>query len=593
MTDRFRALILTLPLFFASSASAATLPPGTPVEGGIIADVLPSGLQIITDTIGGQVPPTFPMGNLTGGACCIDLGPLGCAAMLFYDVTNLSADVSIQSITMTPETGQVRADVVLDVVVNDAANPFTFNTSGGCSFATGDCAAMWIGPVSIDISLEIKASVTDPDGPGGTPPIVDITVPVPVHNLDNAITANDVHSNGCQADLLLSLADFLGFSIADLLLGDVVDYVENDLPASVEAAVEAGFQAAILQDVLDVMGKQVAYHVYPDGVPITAEAMRITMGGEFNALTVDRCVAGWPSDGFTSTPSLTPSVAQQRPSGGSYDAGVIVDDDFVNSALHAFWLSGLLCQSVDSDLTGISLSSDFLGAALGTEVQAEFEYVFFDEGPQPLVVRTVPTIPPEVSYGGPYDLTVHLDGLGLSFHSVILGRMAHLFTVAIDAAIGVDIGFTPYGEIAITPFIDTSNLNPRIVLNEMMPDVDEAIVSNIGPFLDGLVNDFAADLLVTQYIGPFVLFDLAIIDGEAGAVGQGDYLELFALLGTPIPGNSGGSSCAAAAGCADPATCLNTQNCALELSGKPSRIPGMAWFLIPLVALWRSRRARE
>ena len=593
-------------------------PAGSPVPHGFSIDSTAEGIGFLTDIVGGVLPPSIPIPTVSGSTCCLEPIPGTCLDTINYDILGLQADLDLASMTIVPDVGSLRVDLSIDVTVNNSATPFSFSTNssaGLCALAVGDCSAMWIDTFRVDATMFIEVNVDDSDGPGGAIPVINVNVPPPSHNLGELNLGANIQSNLCQVDLILDLLNLLGIGVNDLLLGPVVDYVEQDLPTQVEQVVQSLFDLAILEDSVTTLGAVISYGIYPDEVSITPGGLRVSFEGRLSSPTEAQCIGGIDDDGFESTSNPPPAIAAPAPSGAPYHMAAILDDDLINSAAHAAWRSGLLCLNLNDLLAQLGgAQADQLAGLLttgllnlGEETTEALGRVRLGEDSNggPLHVSMQIRKPPQVRFDGTSDAVLDVENLDLSFYTPLLGRFAHLFTARVNGAIGLDLSFTQYGELSFTPSIDLSDPRTSVTVNDVLPEMTGTIEATLGPWLEGIIEQVVGDFLGAQRVGPLLLalpsvsgnVVLGITDSETNPIGSGDRLGMFGLVEQNPPTNPAGP----AASCIDLESCIGydcTDPTSVQCNQGASNSPN-AWSaalplqLLPVFVMAWARRRRK
>ncbi len=531
-----RALVaaVLLGIVLVPGRGRADHPPGATIEDGLLVDVTPAGLDFFEAQAPYLVPPEMPMDPVQSSTSLL-------LCNLDIDISNMVVHLQANSVDLVPQQDVLRIDVDLDVWINDAGDPFQLglNFDGFCDWGDQTCD-VHVDPFNVLATLMISMQVVDPGN--GDPPYLDATVPAPTHNLDTALTSNEIQMNGCAIGTIESLLNLFGLSLVDLILGfaaaDLYAFIEQDLPAEVETAIEDAFASANYVDTLDVMGVPVDVELVPSDIAIQTAGIRLSMDGAFDAPAAD-CVAPYDPGGSLETDNPPPD-----PDGAaSHHVTGLISDDLVGAALYTFWRGGVLCYVVDPGALGIPLDTSILVLMADEADQHRMERIWLGES-QPLTIRTVPKNVPEVQFDGAHDVDPTVEDMGIEFYALTQDRTARIFTVDADVAAGVDLDAPGDGSIVVQVEVDTTHLDPVVSYNEFVPELDDQIAANFAEIMPDLLDTMLGGYLGDMTFGPMLFAGMGLSELQVGPAGQADdWLATHATLDVIDPSGLGDFGC--------------------------------------------------
>lgn len=587
--------VLALP-----GVAAAGYPLGSIIEESALVDVTDEGFDSLEDVASTLVPTDFAVPDFyfyQEGGCFDPCGFFGdcevCTYSVELDASGLAVAPAVDDLTIVPAESVLNLSAALTAQLNSASDPGTlYYRATGIGIPISDTCGVYTKPVTVDVSgsiqlataLDLNGVDVDGDGVSDTK-LLDATIPP----LGWSWTADsdDIELDCTTGSLLNTLNDVLDFlgleNIYDLILQDLVepqiDSLVDTLPATIEPVVEDTFSALFLNTTVDLLGVPVTLTLWPEEVEVHAEGARIAMASA-TGLEPNPCVAEWDTGESLSTPSNTPTLGSV-PAGLGFTphAAILADDDFINHVLYGAWAGGLLCLTLSEDNDPFGLPIPLTSALIGLLAQDAFDDLL--PTAQPLEISTEPREPPVVGPpGGPHDLSVVADEIGLNFVTVVEGRKTRLIGVDLVADIGADLTFdSATGNLAAEIDLSDGAITPVVAYNEFRPESSK----EIGSALDALLNTVVLPL-AEPYLGGLA-FPLPSLEGfgvsnlEMAAAGQnGDFVGAFVTTGAvPYTG----------AGCTDSGGC-DTSNCSSGCSSGGSAVFLVGWPL--LVALIRRRR---
>jgi hypothetical protein len=576
--------LLVLPLAAALLALPAvghaqdTLPPGTLVAEAIAADLPEAGLDFIVGEFTGLIPPDLIIGSIPSQEL-IDL--FLCTEDFWLD--NLIVHTTVNAITSDgqspatyPPDGALVVNVDVTLSINDPVDTATLTLDGCIDYVCN----LHTTPADVQLSLPVTLRMAqDQNGDD----YVDIEFGDLVHNIQQAL-AGTIFLTGCAVgDIDAFLNNNLGFSVFDLVIGQFVGQIEQqiaDALTDLEVTGEDALRALWLEDTTAILDTELQYEIQPNAIDHNDDGLRLVLAGR-TATEPHPCVAQFALDGSLLTNAPIPPMSASVPSNNAvYHLGAMLADDFANQAMFSLWNGGVMCFVVtDADVSGFTIDSTLFGLLGGQDAPDLFEQ-FFPFGPQPMVIRTLPENPPTVRFDGPNDINVSVEGLNVQFVPLILDRFSNLVTVAIDIDAGIDVSIAPDGALALDIFLDTEDLNPRVTYNELDPSSNAIVEQNFGTLVGAVINLVAGDLLSGMKIalptlggspagddddsagddddsaaGPTYGLGAVQLDMEAVGLSSSllDFLGAYILLGDSWGGESSGGcgDCGGAGGCGD------------------------------------------
>lgn len=523
----FSALLpLTLALLSRTTvARAADWGPGETIPEAATVDITPEGFEAIAAAIPGLIPSNIdiPETGGEGGWWCFNY---------MYDLAGGWVGIQVTDATIVPQNGYLDVDIDLLVNVNNATDPFDLSYEVAC--ADGDCGG-YVAPFPVHVHTTMALNVITA-GDGSTS--LDATVGAVDVTYD--LQSDDITLD-CWVQDLEDLGSYLGFSVYDLIIGQVAGSIDSavaDLGPTLESTIEDAFASANVEQDLDLNGVAAHIHLYPSNVTIDPAGVRLAMAGSVSADPAS-CVAAYDPGSSVKTPSSAPAIGT-APAGVDtpYHLGIALSDDFANQAMYALWRGGLLCYSLAPDNDTFPLDTSILNLLSG---QA-FEDIFPDA--KPMSLSTVPRAAPTVNYAGTHDVDVDLHDLDLQMEAELDGRMARVLTVTLNGPIGADLNLDgTAGSLAVALDINPDNLDPQVTYNELHADANDAITSSFGGSLSSILDTVLGSLLDSLAFSLPSFSGIGLQDLQTGATGADqDWLGAYAWVGAVTYGD-GSSGC--------------------------------------------------
>ncbi len=575
-------LLLLLP-----SALAATLAPGEPLDNALALHVSQGGLANLATAIGGVVPESFEEDLISGEFECdaADETPLG------YAISGLVADIVVTDAQLVASDGHLDLELTLELTATADEVAIT----GDCTFLFDDLDQS----CGLDITEEDPVELTLHIGLGmellddGT---IDVTVAEDDVSYELGSIGNPIHDCGFAdvVDALLGLnPDFLSDLIAtfiDPLLADIGPQIETSLEDALGSLnIETSF--AVLDANLDLS-------LYPSELTLSDQGLLLGFGSTVAVSEIATCAdfgegsevvsEGWPEIGETAWDE----------GAYPYDAGILLNKDFLDHLLWNVWASGALCGDL-SDLVDLPLDTDFVGNLYGESFLA-----YFPE-PEPVTLSLDAPAQPTARFDDDPAIYIDINDLGIDTYAPLDGRDTRMCQVGVNGWIALDPNITADG-IAPELIIDTEAWEFGEPYNELLDGgYAEGLAGLLPTLLESLVP---ADLLPTIALPTFQgigLGDVVWIPSEDGQW-QGGFATLSTDAVEPIElsgcggcsgtdtGDTGGGGglediLACDTGC-DESACEGGSTC--STGGRKNVAGGRAALIATLLALIGLRRRR-
>ncbi len=506
-------------LLLGGEAGAETYPAGTPVDEAVVIDLTPQGFDSLTDVIPTLLPTGISIDPIGDGY----EGAFGQCWLGGYEyaLNNMWISLAVSEANIVPRDGYISLDLAIDIQVNDPSDTFELYTMLECIEDTCDGHVEPF-TVTADTLIDLRVATGDDGKPYIDANVGDVTI-------DYTLSGSQINLDNCAIGTVEDVLNFFGLSIFDIVLsfagGFIDDAVAGFVP-EIEALIEDASSAAYVEQELDLGGVTAGLTIYPHEIRIREEGLRLSMAGLFEAGAAADCIADYDPGGSYHLASDTPDIGSGP---GDHHAGIFVSDEFGNQALYALWQAGLLCQVVDSELTGgFSLDTNILGLV----VEEAFDSYFPDA--KPMVIVTRPKVAPELVFNGEDDVELSVQQLGLDFYAELDYRQARLMGVDIDADLGLNVPFDgTTGTLGLDIVVSGDNVDAVVTHNDLAADYNADIESGlpglfdtlVGPIIGGVLGDTSFPLPALEGLG---LTSMTV--DAAGA--SGDWLGLYASVGT-------------------------------------------------------------
>jgi hypothetical protein len=516
-TSGLAAMLLLAP----AMANAGEIASGELVEGAAAIDVTPDGFDAVTELLPGLLPSSLPVGDMgdsyggLAGQCWL--------GGYEYAVRNLWIEMSVDDAQLIPQNGYLEIDMTATVQVNEPSDRFELYTELEC---IGDTCYGRVDPFQVHINTRVDLTIVEnPDGSRGLDAHVgDIA-------LDWSLSGTDIQFDDCFIGTVEDVLNFFGLSIFDLVLtlanGFIDDAVAGFVP-EIEALLEDNFSQVSINQDLELAGVLAHLELYPGDIRIEPAGLRIRMDGMMGADGPATCVSDYDLGYATAVDSELPPI-------GSVGAGVDpnqhinvhLSDEFGNQALYSLWRAGLLCYTVDSELTGFPLDTNILSLLAGDAFKPLFPTS------TPLYIQTVPKKAPTLVYNGTNDVGVDIDELGLEFYADLDHRKSMLTAIDLSTEAGVNLVLdAPTGNLGVEVEIDPASMLAVVTENEFVPDATADIETKfssvfgslLGPILGSALGDLGFALPA------FSGFGLSALTVAPAGTSE-DWLGIYAQLG--------------------------------------------------------------
>jgi hypothetical protein len=514
-------------LLFGTTAHSQDWGPGEQIDEAIGIQVTRSGLASAADLAGVLVPGKIALDSIQMSTSC---GLFDCYEIKFEKAW---VDVSIVDATLTPGNGLLDLDMDLLVQINDTNDRFDLYIK---LLGIGDTCHGWVDPFPVNATTSIALQIiNNSDGTKSVDAIVGAI------EINHSLTSSDINMESCALGLLEDLLNYLNLSLYDLILGQLDSVLQDSIQDAVpdlEAAIEDAFLAASIHETISVGDTEMQLDLEPNDVAITPNGLQIMLGGASVAEASD-CIAGMDPGGSMKSMTTVPDIATSQ-----NGMAVLLSDDFANQALYSLWRGGVLCFTLD-DSDSLPLNTAILGLLAGDAFDE-----FFPTS-QPIIISTLPTQPPVISYDGAYDITAEIPARGLDIFAQLDGRWTRLVGLSLDATIGINLNFDgTTGILAVELIFEPEDIAVSVIFNEIAPYANDVILEKFSTVFGSLVEPLIGGLL-----GESLSFSIGSLEGvgltqlEASPAGQGDWLELAADLGPVEYGACADGGCSSDGGC--------------------------------------------
>lgn len=562
----------------APAAHASSWPSGEVINPGVSVDITEGGFDAVADLLPSLLPSAIPIGDVGGG----DPGFLDQCWLggYEYQLTNGQVAVEVTSVEISPGDGVLDINAALMIAVNTPSDPFDLYFMLECF---DDTCSGYVDPFPVDLHTSMRLSIVTDDAGRRT---LDATMGEIelTYELDGA---DDIMLSGCTIGDIEEVLNFVGLSLYDLLISALDSTLQDqikDLGPELESTIEEAFASATIEQDLELNGSVVSIMVQPSNVEVTPASLRLWMEGAFTAEPA-ACIAAYDTGGSLRTDSTLPGP-DEVPSGvgKDYHAGVLIGDDFANSALYAFWRGGLLCYDLDSSSSPIPLDTSLLHI-----LTADAFKPLFGEDNQPITLSTRPIVPPTVNFDGQYDLGLTLTDLNLDVYAELDGRSARMISIDLDGEVGADLALNgATGELAIDVALAPENFTPSVSYNEIEPAANEAVAAKFGDLFGTILDSVVGGLLEDLAFSLPSFSGLGLTELETGPNGADkDWLGAYASLG---PVSYTGGDCGGCGGGCGGDTGGGADTGGDACAGGCSTVPAAPWIAIGAAVLWMRRR---
>ena len=525
-----RRLLLPLALLTGSAAAFAGLPVGAQIDEAIVVDIAPSALDLVRPILGDIVPPAIPLpGPLFEASDYQDQclpWPLDdvCFELYSYDIYVSGFDVGTEITDLNIQLGNDVIDfsATATIALASSADPIEIDAdASGLGFINlGDSCDAYVDPFSVEIKAGIPLGMNsdgniqlgrDLDGDG----VVDqLFQDVPTLSFN--LTGDDINLTNCTVgDIIGGINDVLGFfglgsfNLYQLILDFALPAVEpliGDLLTSedlTQVAIDANAAAAGLTISESVAlldeSNPLLIDLYPTDLSVTPDGIRAVLGGGIASARMADCMEPYVNKAESlSTAGTPPALTDAAPADVDFvhDAGVYVDDDFLNQAGYAVWYGGALCFEISED-SGLSLPIPISTTLLSLLAGDAFdEYFPPDQPAKQLSIVTRPNTPPEIGLGGGHDIALDVPSLGLDIYAELDGRMMRPVGLDLGVQAGADVNFDETtGELGVDVALDADSIASKVVFNELNPSADAEIADGIGGIFDTVAGPLLGDAL--------------------------------------------------------------------------------------------------
>lgn len=513
----------------APTAAFAVVPAGESITGAAAIDITPSGFEAVTGLIPTLLPPNLEVGALGDGYA----GALGQCWLGGYEygLNGLWVGISVTNADIIPRDGYLDILIEAQVQVNDPSDRFELYTELEC---IGDTCYGHVAPFDVSLSTRVDLSIIEnPDGTRGLDANVGgITV-------DYSLTGSMIQLDECAIGTVEDVLNLVGLSIFDLILtfagGFIDDAVAGFVP-EIEALLEDNFSAVNIEQDVDLNGISAHVSLAPGEVQIKPEGLRIRMDGSLDVAEVASCIAAYDPGGSNAVDSPLPDIGSAGPDASpNPQLGVHLSDEFGNQALYSLWRGGLLCYTVDEELTGFALDTNILGLLAGDT----FDSLFPES--RPIFIQTAPRTPPELVYNGDHDVALDIADLGLEFYAELDHRKSMIVAVDVNTEAGIDLALdSASGALGIEVALAGEDIVPVVTDNEFAPGAEADIEANFAGVFDTLVTPLLGSLLGDLAFNLPAISGFGLTSLEVSENGEAeDWLGVYAGIGAVSYGGAG------------------------------------------------------
>lgn len=576
-------MISTLILALLPTAHGAVYSGDTPIEGAVHVDITPSGFDALGALVPALAPADMPVDGINESySGLFDQCWLGGYEL---DVSGLNIGLEFDDVSITPNAGYLDVEMRLFVNVNADTDPFYLYLEAEC---IGDDCDAWVEPFEVNVATTMALEIVE-DAEGN--PSMDATIGELTFEYD--LSGDDVSIEDCALGTILDILDFIGIDLIDLILPAVsgsLDDAVGDIAPELEGTIEDAFDAAVIEQELDLQGSTINLSIKPGDLEIKPAGLRLTMDGMTEAAEANDCVAEWDEGTFEAIASEPPPLGHTTEGiDASYAAGLLMADEFGNQLLYTVWKTGLLCYTVDDEL-GFPIDTAILGLLAGEA----FKELFPDS--KPMVIQTQPRRAPTLEYAGANDVNILVNELGLDFMAELDHRKARVLAMDLTVDAGVDLNFDgATGGLGIEVDLGSDSIVGTVASNDFAPDSSAAIEESFGSVFTGLVGGLVGDMLgdISFSIPGFSGIGLTAMN-IAAAGDEQDWLGGYTWLGEVTYASTG---CAedGSGGCgdADGGGCVDAEGAGCEGGGcaaTPRNQRRWFWLSFPLFLAMLRRR---
>jgi len=448
------------------------------IVDAVQVDVTDVGFESLGSIVPLLAPTDLPVDGMSdeGGWWCLNYK---------YEVSGLIVDIEFDDVQITPNTGYLDAELVINVAVNSESDPFSLYTELAC--IPSDCDG-WVEPFEVNANTTIALDMIELED--GSPAL---DVIIGDFEVEYELSGDETYLEDCPLGTTIEVLDWFGLDIVSLILdalSSTLDDTVSDLAPELESTIESAFDAAVIAQDIDLQGKVVSLAIQPGDIQIRPEGMRISMDGFTDVDRPDDCIAEWDEGTFEAIESVSPPIGE-APEGiePNHAANVLLSDNFGNQLLYSVWKTGLLCYTVDDEL-GFPIDTSILGLLAGDA----FKELFPDA--KPMTIVTQPKKPPTLAYAGDNDVNVLIDDLGLNFMAELDHRKARVLSMDLEVDAGVDLSFVgETGTLGVVIDLGSDAINGTVGSNDFAPDATSNIEESFSSVFNGLVGGLIGDML--------------------------------------------------------------------------------------------------
>jgi hypothetical protein len=479
-------------LILSFLASADLNPPNTTIENAVFVDIPPDGFGAIIDLLPGLLPEGIPIDDQ--GAPITN-----CEG---YFIENITLDFEITDSQITPQEGYLELNIGLNLLVNDATNPFETHFATDLLFCLETDCIGWVDPIPLEVITTIALEV-DSNGQ------VDAIITDP--QLDFTFNSN-VQLGGppssplsCPAGGINQILAALGIDILQLLEPLIEGAVEGIIPllkSELETMIEESFSELNIQESFEIEGSTIELELQPTAIDINSDGLRLIFDGGTSSEDVSQCIVAYDEGGSLASEAELVEIGYAPSSITTFQLAANVSDDFANQALYTFWRAGVLCYSIDEEL--FPLDTSILNLLTGDAFNELIPET------QEMVIQTKPENPPLLNVSTDADLAVDIENLGLDFFTIIDNRRVRVLNVALTTDVGINLLYDiNTGNLAADIDLDTDRVVSSVFYNEFLPSKTSEIEADFSGQLDTILEMVGIESLLGD-----LSFNLPSLEGS-------------------------------------------------------------------------------
>lgn len=368
-----------------------------------------AGLNQIGQALQNILPPSIPVAAGTNTLDCSS------GTQIDYSLADIDLIFAVDDVEF------VTSENALDLLVTGhlGSSASTATIVGDCSVLYGldETCDVQLGTTPFTLSMGMTMELTETGlAVHADDPIFEVA---PVTNpLSNCMLAGGV-------DTILGQDPY----VFSNLIQNALEPELVVIPESIESNLDGILESLIVNDSLDLLGKEVSVLLEPSALEINESGLLLGFGATMESETLDSCIdsASWTPPEDTDWPSFTGTMFE---TGMRYDAGIFVGQHFVNQVLYTVWASEALCIDV-AEFAGLDFTGEFAAGFLGSELGILM-------GSKPVNLSLSAQSPMSVVFSDDQPpMSIDLSGLSLQSSGEVLDREILLQSIGLETEIGL------------------------------------------------------------------------------------------------------------------------------------------------------------